>query len=70
MINQMNQSENTQNKLFCVIKELKIGKLLCQSDISKNYGVLAFEVFQFLCLLVAKVIAVLSSLMSQFVNIT
>ncbi|MCI8408855.1 MAG: hypothetical protein HFJ09_06235 [Lachnospiraceae bacterium] len=70
MINQMNQNENTPNKFFCVIKELKIGKLLYQSNISKNCGVPAFEVFQFLSLLAAKVTAALPSLMALFVNIT
>lgn len=48
----MNQNENTQNKFSCAIKELKIGKLLRQSNITKNCGVPAFEVFQFLLLLV------------------
>lgn len=52
MINQMNQNENTQNKFSYAIKELKIGKLLRQSNITKNCGVPAFEVFQFLLLLV------------------
>ena len=48
----MNQNENTQNKFSYAIKELKIGKLLRQSNITKNCGVPAFEVFQFLLLLV------------------
>ena len=52
MINQMNENENTQNKFSYAIKELKIGKLLRQSNITKNCGVPAFEVFQFLLLLV------------------
>ena len=52
MINQMNQNENTQNKFFCAIKELEIGKLMRKSNITKNCGVSAFEVFQFLLLLV------------------
>lgn len=52
MINQMNQNENTQNKFSYAIKELEIGKLLRQSNITKNCGVPAFEVFQFLLLLV------------------
>ena len=52
MINQMNENENTQNKFSYTIKELKIGKLLRQSNITKNCGVPAFEVFQFLLLLV------------------
>lgn len=52
MINQMNQNENTQNKFSCAIKELEIGKLMRKSNITKNCGVSAFEVFQFLLLLV------------------
>ena len=48
----MNQNENTQNIFSYAIKELKIGKLLRQSNITKNCGVPAFEVFQFLLLLV------------------
>lgn len=52
MINQMNQNENTQNKFSYTIKELKLGKLLRQSNITKNCGIPAFEVFQFLLLLV------------------
>ena len=52
MINQMNQNENTQNEFSYAIKELKLGKLLRQSNITKSCGVPAFEVFQFLLLLV------------------
>lgn len=52
MITQMNQNEKTQNKFSCAVKELAIGKLLRQSNITKNCGVPAFEVFQFLLLLV------------------
>ncbi len=52
MINQMNQNENTQNKFSHAIHELKIGRLIRQSNITKNCGVPAFEVFQFLLLLV------------------
>lgn len=52
MINQMNQNENTQNKFSHAIKELEIGKLMRKSNISKNCGISAFEVFQFLLLLV------------------
>ena len=52
MINQMNQNENTQNEFSNAIKELKIGKLLRQSNITKSCGIPAFEVFQFLLLLV------------------
>lgn len=52
MINQMNQNENTQNEFSYAIKELKLGKLLRQCNITKNCGIPAFEVFQFLLLLV------------------
>ena len=52
MINQMNQNENTLNRFSYTIKELKIGNLLRQSNITKNCGIPAFEVFQFLLLLV------------------
>lgn len=48
----MYQNENTQNKFSHAIKELKIGKLLRQSNITKSCGIPAFEVFQFLLLLV------------------
>lgn len=47
MINQMSKNENTQNKFSHAIRELKTGKLLHQSNIIKNCGVPAFEVFQF-----------------------
>ena len=46
MINQMNQNENIQNEFSYAIKELKLGKLLRQSNITKNSGIPAFEVFQ------------------------
>lgn len=52
MINQKCQNENTQNEFSQAIKELKIGKLLRQSNITKSCGIPAFEVFQFLLLLV------------------
>lgn len=52
MINQIKQNENTQNKFSAAIKELQIGKLLRSSNITKNCGIPAFEVFQFLLLLV------------------
>ena len=48
----MNQNENTQNEFSYAIKELKLGKLLRQSNITKSCGVPAFKVFQFLLLLV------------------
>ena len=52
MINQISQNENTKNDFSKAIKELQIGKLLRRSNISKNCGISAFEVFQFLLLLV------------------
>ena len=52
MINQISQNENTKDDFSKAIKELQIGKLLRRSNISKNCGISAFEVFQFLLLLV------------------
>lgn len=52
MIYQNDQTENTQNKFSKAISELKLGKLLRASNITKNCGVSAYEVFQFLLLLV------------------
>lgn len=52
MINQMNQNENTKNQFSSAIKELQIGKLMRKSNITKSCGVSAYEVFQFLLLLV------------------
>lgn len=52
MINQNTQTENTQNKFSKAISELQIGKLLRKSNITKSCGVSAYEVFQFLLLLV------------------
>ena len=52
MINQMSQNENTQNQFSCAIRELQIGKLLRKANITKSCGVSAYEVFQFLLLLV------------------
>ena len=52
MINQMNQNENTQKQFSNAIKELQIGKLMRKSNITKSCGVSAYEVFQFLLLLV------------------
>lgn len=52
MINQMTQNENTQNQFSNAIKELRIGKLLHIANIKKSCGVSAYEVFQFLLLLV------------------
>ena len=52
MINQISQNENTKDDFSKAIQELQIGKLLRRSNISKNCGISAFEVFQFLLLLV------------------
>lgn len=52
MINQMKQNENTQNQFSNAIKELQLGKLLRKSNITKSCGISAYEVFQFLLLLV------------------
>lgn len=52
MIYQTNEFENTQNTFSDAIKEFQIRKLLRQSNIRKSCGVPAFEVFQFLILLV------------------
>lgn len=52
MIYQNNKFENTQNQFSNAIKELQIGKLLRKTNITKNCGVPAYEVFQFLLLLV------------------
>ena len=52
MIYQNEQTENTQNKFSKAISELQIGKLLRKSNITKNCGICAYEVFQFLLLLV------------------
>ena len=52
MIYQMNQNEHTQNQFSDAMKELQIGKLLRKSNISKSCGVSAYEIFQFLLLLV------------------
>ncbi len=52
MINQMSQNENTQNQFASAIKELQIGKLLRKANITKSCGISAYELFQFLLLLV------------------
>lgn len=52
MIYQMNQNENTQNQFSNAIRELQIGKLLRKSNITKSCGIYAYEVFQFLLMLV------------------
>lgn len=52
MINQMSQNENTQNQFSDAVKELLLGKMLRNSNITKSCGIPACEVFQFLLLLV------------------
>ena len=52
MINQTNQNDHTPNKFSDAMKELQIGKLLRKSNITKACGIPAYEVFQFLLLLV------------------
>lgn len=52
MINQINKNDHTPNKFSHALKELQIGKLLRKSNITKSCGVSAYEVFQFLLLLV------------------
>lgn len=52
MIYQNNSIENTQNQFSDAINDLHIGKLLRKSNITKSCGIPAFEVFQFLLLLV------------------
>lgn len=52
MIYQNPSFENTQNQFSSAIKELQIGKLLRNANITKSCGISAFEVFQFLLLLV------------------
>ncbi|MCI8586743.1 MAG: hypothetical protein HFI92_12820, partial [Lachnospiraceae bacterium] len=45
-------NENTQNQISNAIRELKVGKLLRRANITKTCGISAYEVFQFLLLLV------------------
>jgi len=55
MINQMNANDHTENQFFHALKELQIAKLLHKSNITKSCGVSAYEVFQFLLLLIFRV---------------
>lgn len=48
----MSQNENTQNRFSYAIRELQIGKMLRKANITKACGISAYEVFQFLLLLV------------------
>lgn len=52
MIYQNTETENTQNEFSNAIRELQLGRLLCKANITKNCGIPAYEVFQFLLLLV------------------
>lgn len=52
MIYQNTQTENTQNQFSSAIRELQLGKMLRKANITKNCGISAYEVFQFLLLLV------------------
>lgn len=52
MIYQNDKNENTQNQFSNALKELQIGKLLRKANIKKSCGISAYEVFQFLLLLV------------------
>jgi len=52
MIYQNSQYENTENMFFNAIKELQIGKLLRNANVTKACGIPALKVFKFLLLLV------------------
>ena len=52
MITQLSPKENIQNQFSHAMKELQFGKLLRKANITKSCGVSAYEVFQFLLLLV------------------
>ena len=52
MIYQNAETENTQNQISYAVRELGPGKMLRKANITKNCGVPAYEVFQFLLLLV------------------
>ena len=52
MIYQNDKKENTQNQFSNALKELQIGKLLRKANITKSCDISAYEVFQFLLLLV------------------
>lgn len=52
MIYQNDKKGNTQNQFSNTLKELQIGKLLRKSNIIKSCGISAYEIFQFLLLLV------------------
>ncbi len=52
MINQNTETDYTPIEFSAVVKKLQIGKLLRKSNITKNCGIPAYEIFQFLLLLV------------------
>lgn len=52
MIYQNETFENTENQFAQAFKELKLGKLLRKSGVRKAQGASAYDVFQFLLLLV------------------
>ena len=52
MIYQNIETENTQNQISNAIRELGLGKMLRKANITKNCDIPAYEVFQFLLLLV------------------
>ena len=54
MINPNNEICHTSDKFSDALKELQIGKLLRRSTITKSFGISAYEVFQFLLLLVVR----------------
>lgn len=54
MIYQNTETENTRNEFSKAISELKPGESLRKSNITKNCGVSAYEVFQFLLLFQGK----------------
>ena len=52
MIYHSDKNENPQNLFSETIRELQLGRLLRRSNLTKSFGIPAYEVFQFLLLLV------------------
>ena len=52
MINQIKQNYHTQNQFFDAFNKLQIGRLMRKANITKSCGISAYEVFQFLLLLI------------------
>lgn len=52
MINYNDHFDHTENQFFTAMKELKLGMLLRQSNVTKSCGIPASQVFEFLLLLV------------------